>query len=54
MKEPGSYFDWESQLKVNPTKANRLKSEKKKVNSIGILKEEFTKILASWKEKNKI
>ena len=54
VKEPESYYDWELQLKTNSTKANRRRSDKKKVNTIGILKEEFIKILANWKEKNNI
>jgi len=54
VKEPGSYYEWESQLKVDPTKANRSKSEKKKVNTIGILKDKFIKILAKWKKLNNI
>jgi len=54
VKEPGSFYEWESQFKTNSTEANRHKSKKKKVNSIGILKEEFIKILANWKKKNNI
>jgi len=54
VKELESFYDWEKQFKPKSTRGNRLKSERKKVNSIGILKEEFTKILANWKEKNNI
>ena len=54
VKESGSYHDWELQFRTNSTKANRNKSEKKKVNTIGILKDEFTKFLGSWRKKNDI
>ena len=54
MKKQESYLDWELQFRRKSSKANRPKSVKKKVNSIGILKEEFIKILANWKKKNNI
>jgi len=44
VKEPESFYDWEKQYRPNSSRANRLRSEKKKVNSIGLLKEEFVKI----------
>ena len=54
VKERESYYDWELQFRTKSTKANRPKAEKKKVNTIGMLKEEFIKILANWKKKNNI
>ena len=54
MKEPDSFFDWENQFRPKSSKANRLRLEKKKVNTIGLLKEEFVKILTNWKKKNNI
>jgi len=54
VKEHESFYDWESQYKINPKKAIRPKSEKKRVNNIGLLKEEFEIFLSNWKKKNNL
>ncbi|MHA1291644.1 MAG: hypothetical protein ACTSQJ_03125 [Promethearchaeota archaeon] len=54
MSKALSFFEWELNFRSKSHSFSNFKKKEVKVNSLGILEEDFKKYLEKWKERNNL